>query len=323
MKKLLGCLITLFLFSGLIAQEAAVSLSSNPIKIGEQTTFEWALKLPAAIEDYQYPSFKDSLAKGIEIISQSKVDTTFEEGDRPDRIIFQSITITAWDSGYYPIEPLSFIIDGKEMESKALLLEVHGIALEQEADIKDIKDIFSVPFSLWDWILSNKGSIGAILLILFLAWLAYFYYKKQKNRPKEDVKIVVPKEAADKVALRKLEALKKAQLWQQNQVKEYYVQLSFILREYIGNRYEVQALELTTDEIMLMTNKYLDISDTYKKDLQQTLIIADMAKFARQKPPAEENERVFKHTLDFIKGTALKEEKREEVNSSTKEEAKE
>jgi len=306
MKKTLSLLFGMFLLIGLQAQEVAVDLSKKSIKIGEQSTFEWVLKLPSGIDNYQYPSFIDSLSSGIEIIEQSAVDTTFGEGNEPLRYISQRITITAWDSGYFPILPLTFEVNNKQLQSQPLLLQVSSTPIEQNADIKDITNILEVPFSLWDWILSNKGIIGSILGGIILLLLLYFLYKKYKRRSEEKEEVIVPKEAADIVALRKLEELKSQKLWQQDQVKEYYVSLSFIVREYIGNRYQIHALELTTDEIMQLANRQLDISEQLKRSLHQTLLLADMAKFARQKPIAQENEMAFKNAKEIVEQTALK-----------------
>ena len=47
-----------------------------------------------------------------------------------------------------------------------------------------------------------------------------------------------------------LEKLKGEKLWQAGKVKDYYTELTDIVRIYIEERYGVQAIEMTTEEIL-------------------------------------------------------------------------
>ena len=110
------------------------------------------------------------------------------------------------------------------------------------------------------------------------------------------------------LALQKLEELKGKKLWQNDQLKEYYSNLSFIVREYIENRFQLRALELTTDEINSLVKGVSEIEKTEKEKLSELLNLADMAKFAKQKPIAVENEEALKNAFVFVERTAIKEE---------------
>tara|TARA_B100001109_G_scaffold225945_1_gene199753 strand:- start:1191 stop:2159 length:969 start_codon:yes stop_codon:yes gene_type:complete len=301
-----------------LAQEAKAYLKDQEIRIGEQTEIEIEVRFKAN-EAVIFPALQDTISQFVEIVKASDIDTTFDEEDISIKIFTQTITVTSWDSGFHAIAPLQFKIGDKTVETAPLLLSVITVPLEEQADIKDIKPIIEVPFSLSDFLLANRLEIGGILLLIGLLILAYFLYRKYANRPQEEVEAIIPKEAADSLAFRKLEDLKNKKLWQNGKTKLYYVELSYILREYIGNRYQLHALEHTTDEIMLLVERLPEIDKSWKQKLHDTLLLADMAKFAKQTPLASENETSLQLAYGFIEATAVKENEQEseELNQKT------
>ncbi|MEX2380289.1 MAG: hypothetical protein WD530_06075 [Vicingaceae bacterium] len=308
-------ILLLFPFFGqLAAQEASAVLNDKEIRLGEQTTIELELRFNASEKAIMMPALRDTISKFIEVLNVSAIDTAFDEDDITTKIFTQNITITSWDSGYHAIPPFEFKVGNDTIRTEPLLLSVMTVPLDPQADIKDIKEIMEVPFSLWDWILKHKLWITVIVLLIVTALIGYYFYKKYKNKPTEEKQVFVPKEAADIVALKKLEQLKHDKLWQSGKVKEFYVELSFIMREYISNRYQFHALEHTTDEIMSLANRNSELSEELKKKLLQTLMLADMAKFARQKPLGDENETALKNAFYFVNETAVKEEEKD-INS--------
>ena len=299
----------------LSSQEVSAVLDHDEIKIGEQTHIDLELRLSAGQSDIMLPALKDTISRFIDIIEISNVDTTFDEDDITTKIFHQKITVTSWDSGLHVIPPFAFVVGGDTLKTEPMLLKVNTIVIEAEQDIKDIKEIIDVPFSLWDWILVNKVAIGIVILIIILAIVGWFIYKRYQNRPVEEKEVIVPKEAADTVALRKLEELEGKKLWQKGEIKEYHSLLSFIVREYIENRFEVRALEQTTDEIIPLIGDIPEVDKTLKSKLHQLLLLADMAKFAKQQPIASENEQAMKNAYQFIDQTAIKEDENTSANS--------
>ncbi|MBL4708562.1 MAG: hypothetical protein JKY48_09015 [Flavobacteriales bacterium] len=306
MKRFIAVVVSLVLWSVIgNAQEFEARLNNNEIKIGEQTFIEFECRFSAAESEIMMPALKDTITKFVEIIEVSDIDTTFDEDDISFKIFLQRVTITSWDSGLHVIPPFKVKIGDQTYESEALLLTVNTIQIEAEQDIKDIKTVLEVPFSLWDWILARKwiiaGIFGAIVLLIILILI----YKKYSNRPTREEDTFVPKEAADLLANRKLQELEDNKVWQKGNVKEYHSKLSFIVREYIENRFELRALEQTTDEIILLLGGVPEIDKVLKAKLNQLLLLADMAKFAKQQPIAVENEEVLKTAYSFIKKTKL------------------
>lgn len=294
-------------------QEVSAVLDHDQIKIGEQTTIVLEVRFPASAKSVVMPALKDTLSKFVEIIDITEIDTTFDEEDITTKIFTQTITITSWDSGYHIIPPFSFTIDSDTLRSEPLMVSVNTIAVLPDQDIKDIKDIIEVPFSLWDWILANRLAIGSITAAILLLIIGLILYKRYANQPKEEQEVYVPKEAADIIARKKLEELKEKKLWQKDNIKEYYSELSFIVREYIENRFHLRALEQTTDEILALISNNKGIDKEQSNQLYDLLFLADMAKFAKQKPIASENEDALKKAHVFVDSTAIEKLQEEEV----------
>merc|ERR1711991_172090 len=130
-----------------------------------------------------------------------------------------------------------------------------------------------------------------------------------------------PKLPAHVIALSELDKLKTRKLWQDGRFKLYYTELTDIIRTYLDNRYGIEAMEMTSDEIMdaLLSNKSID--EKLKAKLKDTLLTSDLVKFAKQKPLATENDNNWSNMVDFVEGTKRtpqeikeREEKEEVVN---------
>lgn len=293
----------------LIAQEVSASLENNSIRIGEQTSIQIEVSFPIGVSQVLLPSIKDTLSKEIDVVEVGKVDTVFDESDLKTKIFSQKITITSWDTGYQVIPPFIFVVGKDSLKTNPLLLAVSSIAISAEQDIKDIKSIVEVPFSLWDWILVHLLEIGIVLLIIGLLIVAFYavrYYRNKKPIEEE----VVPKEAADLVALRKLKDLEAQKLWQNNKIKEYHSNLSFILREYLKNRFEFNALEIPSDELLMILSIKLKSDKKMLGLIQETLYLSDLTKYAKQQPVASENEAAIKNARQIIEKTAFHEEEK-------------
>jgi hypothetical protein len=78
--------------------------------------------------------------------------------------------------------------------------------------------------------------------------------------------------------------------------------ISEIIREYIEKRYQVHALENTTDEIM-QSLRFHSIEPNLLAKLNQVLVLSDLVKFAKEKPLANENEMSLMNAVEFVKET--------------------
>ena len=298
----------------LSAQEVSAVLKDKQIKIGEQTTIELSMRATADGRTVQFPDLLDTISANIEILEVSEIDTAYDEQDISIRILSQTITITSWDSGFHAVPPFVFFLGDQQIASEADLLEVISVPLAAEADIKDIKKIMEVPFSLWDWILVHKywflGGL-ALIILMILAWMLI----KRFNKQSAEEQVVVPKEKADVLAIRQLQELESAALWQNSKINQYYTQLSHILREYLENRFQLSALEKTTDEIEMLLKYHKEVEAKYREQFIGLMQRCDMAKFAKQEPLASENKEAMKFAYRFVEDTKMVIEEKSDISA--------
>jgi len=282
------------------AQQVQVeaSLHQVSIKIGEQTTLHLIAHIPAK-SAIIFPALADSIGK-IQIVNIAKPDTVIDKNNSGQETITQNYTVTGFDAGSYKIPIYTFRTPTASYTTDSLLLEVTTVPVDTTKSIYDIKQPFAVSYTFWDWLKDNWPWV-AIPLALILIAIGIVYYLK--HRPKKEVvkekEIILPDYA---IALNKLYALRDKKLWQQNEVKQYHIELTDTIREYLEKRYRIQAHEQTTDEIFAGL-KYKDIQEANLARLRQILTLADLVKFAKEKPEAAENELSLDNAIDFIEQT--------------------
>lgn len=164
-------------------------------------------------------------------------------------------------------------------------------------DIAPIKPIIYEPKNMSDYYIYMY--IGMALI----AFLILGYLIKWLNRPKpiEEVQVEIVRPAHE-VALEKLHDLGDKKLWQNGDVKGYQSELTYIIREYLENRYDIMALESTTDEIVgELGDKEFDPTD--EQNLREILQVADLVKFAKAKPDVSIHERFLDSAKGFVRKT--------------------
>ena len=274
MKKLIIFILIILSNKISLAENFQATLDTNAILIGQQIKF--SLKCSDLNSEINWPILTDSILNGIEIIKFSKIDTIYNKDT--SITYYQEFIITAWDSGAYYIPPIKL---NNNLVSEGFLLNVFSIDIKESDSLKDIKEQIEAKFSLldyWIWIL-------VLLIVLLVIYLFNKFFNKSNQTAK--TKKVVIKIAPNIIATNALDKLEKKKLWQEGKIKEYYSEISEILRTYIDSRFNIIALELTTEEIINKISK--NISSESTKELRTLLLRSDLAKFAKSKPIDVEN----------------------------------
>ena len=209
------------------------------------------------------------------------------------------------------IKPIPYVVNGDTAYCNQLSLKVLPVDVSQMKDVHDIKPVEAVPFNLLDWLPNYWWAwLLALLLIGAGIWAYHKYYKKGVNPLKPMRKRLPPYEEA----MINLQNLKAAQLWQQGQEKEYFTGLTDILRVYIDRRFHINAVEMTSSQI-IDTLKKNDETKAVNEQLEMILEVADIVKFANARPLADDNEVAYQRAVNFVEATRPIEqpEKKEEV----------
>jgi len=282
--------------------DVTARLDTNAILIGDQVNLELSFRVP---HNYNvvFPLFSDTITSHIEIVKQSTIDSSLNKA-KTEKLYSQILTITSFDSGYYAIPPFRFNYTNPEdntthfAETDALLLEVNTVTVDMAKDMKDIKGPIEAPFTFREaspYILIFLGvAVAAFLLI-------YFIRKRKKSEPIFRV-VSKPKIPAHQIAIDELETLRFKKLWQKGQIKEYHTELIDIIRNYLTGKFEIHALEFTSDEIMDAVDSTATNSQA-KQKLMESLRMADMVKFAKYEPMPLEHDSSLNNAIDFVKET--------------------
>lgn len=311
MKALLISVLMLFGVIGFAQNEpkAFLILEKDSLQLGEQTLLE--LEVIYFInkgEIPRWPSIGKEIGQGIEVLAQSSTDTTTVNPDEDPMLFKQStvLTITCFDTGHKVIEPFWFRFGADSIRTNPLLLNVYAPVVDLMGDIKPLKPSLTIDYSVSDWLSNNWPWILLGLIVLICAYLAIRFLRKKPAVTEEAIVEIAEESPAHKIAFEKLEQLKSDGLWQKGMVKEYYVRLSDILREYMEGRYKILALEETTPEIIReLRGRHLDAAII--SNAQKVLNLADMVKFAKSKPMATDNETCFQVCKAFIEQSIPKE----------------
>lgn len=281
------------------SRQVEVGFEPKTILIGHPSVLTLQVEVPVG-GVLVWPDASEIESHDIEIIRFGQVDTIARTENT--LIAKQVHTVTAWKEAFIPLPPLSFkqILENDTvfLESTARLLQVKGVDVDIEQDIKDIKPLFRIPYSWRDF-------LPYVLALLILAALVYFvvnYLKKRKKTEKQVELWDKPEVPAHIAALSRLEMLNRKELWQQGHIKQYYSELTMILRKYISKRFHIQAIEMSTTEIMNILPSSLT-EDSAIALVRDILLTADLVKFAKFRPEDQEHVRTMEDAMDFVKTT--------------------
>jgi hypothetical protein len=312
MKILRGLIFTLIIISTKFsfAQQSDVrafaAMDTNVMLIGDRVTLHLGV-------DHNE---KDEILK---IMPEMPLDSNFEiisEGKWSRGRIgsYRDIVFTAWDTGLFRIPSVEYVVrhsngDPEVVQSRPLLVTVENPkGVESMAAPAPLKEIVREDLAFEDvmpWLIGVLAFVGVGLGL-------WFMYKKYKEKPIMPIvqKVIHPPHI---IAERLLKELKIKQLWEQGQIKEYYSELSHILRGYLEDAYKIPALESTTDELMTLLNsdkmtafQGLSKSDALLEKIQDLLQTADLAKFAKVIPPDTVHDKFWSDAFDIVDKTKPK-----------------
>lgn len=291
--------IFILLFSTtLFAQPKKVTTSIDTVK--NKIGAEFKLSLKTNVDTLSKVKFPESKFFGaLEVLESYKVDTV-KKGDRYELI--KKYGLTQFDSGKYTIPRIPIIINDKTVYSDSLSIEINDVkvdTLKQKMfDIKDIVTVKSPMGNWWIYVLVVIGLIG-------LGFLIFYFLKTRK--PKAKAEVIVYKTPIEK-ATTLLQQLESKELWQKGAVKDYYSELTDIVRNYIEEEIKIPAMESTTSELIeglrkAAKQKKLKLSNDTVENLEKVLQQADLVKFAKVTPldyEIEEDKKRISNTIVTI-----------------------
>ena len=199
--------------------------------------------------------------------------------------------------------------DKARMDLTAILRDADLVKFQIDStsqSIYDLKAQKNLPFRFRE--VSGYVKWGVFFLLMLLAaGYALKRYLASRGKGFGDLFKPAPPLPPHVAAIQALEALHNQKLWQNNRHKQYYSGLTDILRTYIAARWGFGAMEMTSDEI-IETMRPEELPDKARMDLTAILRDADLVKFAKATPEAEQNEADYLKAYYFVEETKPVEE---------------
>lgn len=282
-------------------QQATTKVAPASFLIGDQALLTLQLNVKKGTS-VLWPVFVDSTATyKIDIEDRGVVDTL--SSDTSKWITYtQKLKITTFDTGDVVINPIFFYAPDSTLIATADSFRIHvsTIPVDTTKAFMDIQDTLNehLRFSeLLPWLLLALGTLLVVGFGLFV------YFRRKKNKPVFALlkaKVLPPHE----VAMQSLGKLKEKRLWQQGLVKDYYSELTDILRLYISKRFAIDAMEMLSSEILQQLEPISE-SKSDLSNMNDLLTTADLVKFAKANPLPNENDLYLSIAVNFVQNTKV------------------
>ena len=309
--------LSVFMATPMVGQRASAHATIQPteILIGEQALIDLKVITPKD-KVISFPVYEEEIIPGIEVIAMLPPDTVIENNVMT--LNFRYV-VTSFDSTLYHV-PFLPIFDGTDtIFSNSFGLKVTSPELSdstlsyldkinrgetdsidfKQLQINEIKPIRKAPFVWTDFLWILWLVLGAALLLALIGLIIYLIVKKKKKGYIFKPPVVLP---AHVRAAKELDKLKSEKIWQQGREKEFYSKLTDILRRYIYEREGINAMEMTSGEILNNIRQISDVDSIYD-NLKQILSTADLVKFAKYKPYPDENDLSMVNAYFFVNQT--------------------
>ncbi|MDI6641017.1 MAG: hypothetical protein QME68_01730 [Elusimicrobiota bacterium] len=289
-RKLATPLLVWFLFISYAFSQISInsSVDKKEIAIGDSIIYTLTIKCP---KEYKFaiPDFKNIL-QNFEIRNQ--------EVKTKKNLKIYEFELTSYTTGEQKINSFEIEFVGPGTERKVIQQKEIPIVVKFAfTDIENAKDIRDIKPQL----LPPRSVLYYILPFLTTAAGIYILSRKQKKIILQSQKSASPQEilSPEEVAYRNLEKLNSSDLISQGKIKEYYVELSEIIRRYLAAKYKVPVIERTTDELYADLKKILDVK--YNIKIKEFLEVCDLVKFAKYIPKIQEIQQDFNRAKELIK----------------------
>lgn len=307
MKRLLTACVLLAAAAAPAAADTPVvrgRVEPDSIMIGDR--FDYVIEVEKdLVQTIVFPEFRPEAAGGIELVESLPVDTLTRDGRR--LTLRKRYRMAAFDEGIVNMGVAEVLYADKNIldtlrTRDSIYLEVATFQIDSTSQsIYDLKGQKTLPFRFAEIGGYVRWGLALVLLIGALAY-ALQRYLRQRGKRLGDLFKPAPPQPPHVVAIRALEALHHQKLWQNNRHKQYYSALTDILRTYICGRWGVGAMEMTSDET-IEAMRTVELPDKARMDLTAILRDADLVKFAKATPDAEQNETDYQKAYYFVEET--------------------
>lgn len=311
--------------------KATANVDSTTMMAGSQTTLDVDFSGPL-MPNSRITIATEEMNPEMEITSQRNSSLSDIGNNRKE--LKESFTVQVFDSGLYTVPPILCISGEDTIICNSPAIRVDPFPLDtanlvmtdsvvSDFKIHDYSDVAVAEKKFLDfmpdWVMDYFWWIVIAIIIIAVAVFVYMKWLRHGKIPLIPVKKPIP---PYELAINRLSSLQDQMLWQKGAEKEYYTELTDILRTYLEGRFGINAMEMTTPQIMDAISNNEGISE-YTSLINAVLMQADFVKFAKARPLADENQRAFGNVRQFVEVTKPVVEEKPENDEQSSEKSKE
>ncbi len=279
-----------FSLQGWGAAKITASIDSTVIEMGLRTT----IKL-----DVSDPGLKGSIVDLPQAGTETdNVAVISVEADTFPAAYQYRVLVQAFAPGVVTFPPFKYAVGTDTAESGLLSLKVLPVELDSLATINPMESVVNPPRKWYDyipewllWVLLGVAVVAAGIALFLL-------YRKNGSIIVRHTKPVDPYEEA----MSALNSLRERKLAESGREKEYYTTLVDILRTYLERRFAINAMEMSSTQILHSLRQNPETRDNQPR-IKQILEIADFVKFANVRPLPDDNIKTFNNVVHFVEAT--------------------
>ncbi len=271
--------------AGTVEPTVETTVSAAAAAVGDPLTVVVTVR-HAADAEVRWPDPVD--VAPFELLDPPVAQSTAADGGVESRL---ELRVAAFELGELSFPPLAVeVVDAgggaTVLATEAMAVAIESVGRDEGGDIRDIKGPLAIPFA----VVTLLPWIAALLAVAAAAAWLYRRYRRQSTP--DALVPALPPRPAHEVAREALDALEAAGLLERGEIKTWHIRLSDILRMYIEGRFGVDAMEMTTGEVLdglLRT----DADRGAVADVRRLLDRCDLVKFAKLRPAVPECRELF------------------------------
>ncbi|MEK7774470.1 MAG: hypothetical protein AAB305_01120 [Candidatus Zixiibacteriota bacterium] len=292
--------------------EVTTSVDKAECYVGDLVTYKVVITHPSTVELIPPPLGANLGAFDVKDYRPDVV-TKLKDGRIQSENTFVLSTFTTGDYVVPPV-PMAFVLPDssrKVLITEPVPIKVLSLILNagDSADIKGLKAPFEFKRDRFWWYVGGAGLLLLVALALWYRW----YRKKHPKLAGEPVDTRLPWE----IAFEALALLKGKGHLASGDFKGYYIELTEIIRLYFGRIYDINTLDMTTDELSDILGHRVMPGNSFVETVA-FLRHADLVKFAKLTPENGRGDADFDLAYSLIDSIRADEDRKRRIEVELK-----
>ena len=251
-----------------------VAIAKTRLKVAEPTTLELQLEAPIGTE-VTFPSIDHAIGK-LQVIRSTEQDSIPTGGAKKQRRWTREYVLESIRAGTMVIAPIAidYRLPGKANDSQIatepvdLMIETtltEDAGTKSFRDIKEAVEIADPPSTSRNAIL---WLIAAAAIAIIAGGFASWWFRRRGRSSTETW------------ALREIASIRRRAEFQDSSADGLFAQLSVVMREYVSDRFSIDARSRSSEELMSELQSRGMLESQHREKLHEFLRQSDQARFA-------------------------------------------